>query len=148
MFYWCGVRQVRFKTGLTAFHTWVMFLSKLITSKRCAAVTVRSFWAIILGGCRDRWNNSGEWFALPTSKKCSRMQYFASKSMSCVWASLVLGYSRKQQSIASFLNGKLSHTSKNKLPEKVFIYIQLMIGLLSLLWSSCLCLIVSINIVQ
>ena len=50
MFNW----QVRFRNRyLTVFHTWVMFMRKLsifrrFTSKRCAGVTVRNFWAIIL----------------------------------------------------------------------------------------------------
>ena len=52
MFYWCGVRQVRFKNRyLTVFHTWVMFMSKLSIFRRFTSmrwVTVRNFWAIIL----------------------------------------------------------------------------------------------------
>ena len=41
-----------------------------------------------LGGCRDRWNNSGELFALPTSKsvlKCNVLHQIQYHACEPVW---------------------------------------------------------------
>ena len=66
------------------------------TSKRCGAqflsdntINSRAYPRLgAIGGCRDRWNNSGELFALPTSKsvlKCNVLHQIQYHACEPVW---------------------------------------------------------------